>query len=209
MQICSAVAPQTNNGNIGALPNLGTSCCTLIDPTKLLFGVAKSGSGICTGGRLVSDSFVASIPSLTLMLLSRLPPCTRMLPAAKLRSRTQLLTKTSSFPLDAPTLAVAILELVSRRTGWFTVPFALACPSCAVCYVPQLTCVFAASHLSVSIVVSCPCPPLLSHCCQLQAPNFTAFVSGAMSLAVLIARLNFFEIQATSQENIVVIYRPN
>ena len=93
--------------------------------------------------------------------------------------------------------------------GWFTVPFALACPSCAVCCVPQLTCVFAASHLSVSIVVSCPCPPLLSPCCQLQAPNFTAFVSGAMFLAVLIARLNFFEIQATSQEDIVVIYRPN
>lgn len=51
---CKSV-PQTNPGNTGPLPNLGTSCCSLMDSAKPLYGVAQSASGICTGGRLVPD----------------------------------------------------------------------------------------------------------------------------------------------------------
>lgn len=54
---CKSV-PQTNPGNTGPLPNLGTSCCSLMDSAKPLYGVVQSASGICTGGRLVPHPLI-------------------------------------------------------------------------------------------------------------------------------------------------------
>lgn len=68
---CKSV-PQTSSGNTGPLPNLDRACCGLMDKTKPLFGVIKSGSGMCQGGILVHRFFFASMCSSALMFNRRL-----------------------------------------------------------------------------------------------------------------------------------------
>ena len=106
---CKSV-PQTSPGNSGPLPNLGSACCSLMDGTKPLFGVVKSGSGICVGGNLVPDSFTALQSSVALMLRSRLWIFTPTLAADQSPLLGQSRTKTSAFQLDAQTLELMPLQ---------------------------------------------------------------------------------------------------